>query len=128
MKARFNDLAYEQLADGTIRLEQRGYNGEEVAVDLHPEQLLFITRRLCGMKQESATQISDLERRIAVLTDKAQNIVCNKAFRSDLLEGLSNGYGHLAKLDGLLDLALEFDGGRLEPETHDERSSIFMET
>lgn len=122
MNTRFQDLAYEQLSDGTIRIEQRDYCGEEVMVDLHPEQLLFIARCLCGMKQETAAQVADLERRIAVLTDKVQNIVCNKAFRSDLLEGLSDGFEHIAKLDALLDLALEFDGGRLEPEEHDEPS------
>ena len=48
--------------------------------------------------------------------DKLQNLVCNKAFRSDLIEGIGEGFEYLAKLDGLLDLAMEFDGGRLEPE------------
>lgn len=90
--------------------------GEDYIIDLHLEQLLFVARQLCGMKPETAGKVAELERRIAVLTDKLQNIVCNKAFRSDLIERRGDGYEYLAKLDCLLDLALEFDGGRLEPE------------
>ena len=116
MTTRFQDLAYEQLPDGTIRLEQRDYSGEEVVIDLHPEQILFIARRLCGMKQETAERVSDLERRIAVLADKVQNIVCDKAFRSDTNECCPVGGEYLAKLDALLDLAYEYDGCRLVPE------------
>lgn len=112
---RWHDLKVDQLEDGGIRLEQSDC-GEDCVIYLHPEQLQFIARKLCGMKPETATKAADLERRIAVLTDKLQNIVCNKAFRSDLVKGMGEGGEYLAKLDGLLDLALEFDGGRLEPE------------
>lgn len=116
MNTRFQDLNNYQLEDGTIRLEQIGYAGEAAVIDAHPEQLLFIARRLCGLRPETADKIAELERRIAVLTDKLQSIVCNGAFRSDLIERCGDGFEYMAKLDGLLDLALEFDGGRLEPE------------
>lgn len=119
MNTRWHDLIIDRLKDGGIHLEQQAGLQEPSVIHLHPEQVLFIARRLCGMKQETAAQVADLERRVAVLTDKVQNIVCNKAFRSDLLEGLSDGYEHLAKLDALLDLALEFDGGRLMPESNE---------
>jgi hypothetical protein len=115
MNTRWHDLKIDRLEDGGIRLEQSDC-GEDCVIYLHPEQLLFIARQLCGMKPETAAKAADLERRIAVLTDKLQNIVCNKAFRSDLIEGIGEGFEYLAKLDGMLDLALEFDGGRLEPE------------
>ncbi len=114
MNPRFQDLNYCQLDDGTIRLEQIGYAGEATIIDAHPEQLLFVARQLCGMKTETAGKVTDLERRIAVLTDKLQNIVSDRVFRNDLIERIGDGFEYLAKLDGLLDLAMEFDGGRLE--------------
>lgn len=115
----FFDLSFSRQPDGNIRLIQSGY-GEEYIIEVHPAQLLFIARQMCGMKPETADKVEELERRIAVLTDKLQNIVCNKAFRSDLVEGIGEGFEYLAKLDGLLDLALEFDGGRLHPEYKEE--------
>lgn len=115
MNNRFYDLTFIQQADGSIRLTQSDH-GDDYIIDLHPEQVLFIARQLCGMTSHTAEQVQELERRIAVLTDKVQNIVCNKAFRGDLIERLGDGFEYLAKLDGLLDLALEFDGGRLEPD------------
>lgn len=116
MSTRWHDLIIGRLPDGGIHLEQQSGCDEPSVIHLHPEQLLFITRQLCGMKPETAGKVAELERRIAVLTDKLQSIVCNKAFRSDLIERVSDGFEYLARLDGLLDLALEFDGGRLEPE------------
>lgn len=121
MAERFHDLSFERLPSGSIRLKQSAFD-EDSTIDLHPEQLAFVARQLCGMKPEKAGQVADLERRIAVLTDKLQNLVCNKAFRSDLIERCGDGFEYLAKLDGLLDLAMEFDGGRLEPECEEENA------
>ena len=120
MTQQFHDLNFSRLTDGTIRLEQTGYAGEAAIIDAHPEQLLFIARSLCGMKPETAGKVAELERRIAVLVDKLQNIVCNSTFRHDLIERCGDAFEYLAKLDGLLDLAMEFDGGRLEPEYKDD--------
>jgi len=116
MTNRFHDLQFNREPDGSIYLEQQCGIDDPVSIFAHPEQVLFIARSLCGMKPETAGKVAELERRIAVLTDKLQNLVCNKAFRSDLIEGIGEGFEYLAKLDGLLDLAMEFDGGRLEPE------------
>lgn len=116
---RFHDLSFSSQPDGSIRLMQSDC-GEDYILDMHPEQLLFIARQLCGMKPETADKVADLERRLAVLTDKLQSIVCNKAFRSDLIERCGDGFEYLAKLDAVLDLALEFDGGRLNPEYKEE--------
>lgn len=116
MAERFYDLEFEKQKDGDICLTQQWGVDDPNVVFAHPEQIMFIARRLCGMKPETANKVAELERRIAVLTDKLQNLVCNKAFRSDLIEGIGEGFEYLAKLDGLLDLAMEFDGGRLEPE------------
>lgn len=115
---KFHDLDFKRLEDGSIRLTQTDC-GEDSIIDANPEQFLFIARRLCGMKEETAEKVADLERRIAVLTDRLQSIVCNGAFRSDLIERCGDGFEYLAKLDGVLDLALEYDGGRLEPEYRD---------
>lgn len=114
MNTRWFDLKTEQLEDATIRLRQSSGNDEQHVIDLHPEQLRHISRQAFGMKLETSEKVSDLERRIAVLTDKLQRICCDSVFRSDLCDGLERGSEYLAKLDGLIDLALEFDGGRLE--------------
>lgn len=39
------DLAFTQLDDGTIRLEQRDYCGESAIIDLHPYQLQHVAER-----------------------------------------------------------------------------------
>jgi len=114
MNTRWHDLIIDRLPDGGIHLEQQSGIDDPNVIHLHPEQLLFVARQLCGMTSHTAEQVQELERRIAVLTDKLQNLVCSKAFRSDLIEQIGDGFEYLAKLDGLLDLALEFDGGRLE--------------
>lgn len=115
---RWHDLKIDRLEDGGIRLEQSDC-GEDCVIYLHPEQALFIARQVCGMKPETAERIGELERRIAVLTDKLQNVVCESRFRESVLNGCSDGLYYLAKIDAVLDLALEFDGGRLEPEYRD---------
>ena len=120
MNPRFYDLTFIQQADGSIRLTQSD-QGEDYVIDAHREQILFVARQLCGMKPQTADTVAELERRLAVLTDKLQYIVCNNAFRSDLIERCGDGFEYLAKLDCLLDLALEFDGGRLEPEYKSEQ-------
>lgn len=117
MNARWHDLTFDRLKDGGIHLEQQSGCEEPSVIHLHPEQVLSIARHLCGMQPETAKQVQELERRIAVLTDKLQNIVCDGGFRSDVLERTSDGLWYLSKLDAALDLALEYDGGRLEPET-----------
>ena len=116
MNTRWHDLIIDRLEDGGIHLEQQSGCEEPNVIHLHPEQVLFVARRLCGMKPETAGKAAELERRIGVLADRLQDFVCNKAFRSDLIERCGHGFEYLAKLDSVLDLALEFDGGRLEPE------------
>lgn len=116
---KFFDLSFSRQPDGSVRLVQDDRIDEAAIIDAHPEQLLFIARRLCGKSPEAAGKVSELERRIAVLTDKLQSIVCNDAFRGDLIERCGDGFEHLARLDAVLDLALEFNGGRLEPEYRD---------
>ena len=120
MNNRFYDLTFIQQSDGSIRLTQSDH-GEDYIIDAHPEQILFVARQLCGMKPQAADTVAELERRLAVLTDKLQNIVCDKAFRTDLIERCGHGFDYLARLDALLDLAFEFDGGRLEPEYKSEQ-------
>lgn len=116
---KFHDLDFKSLKDGSIRLTQTDC-GEDSIIDASPEQLLFIARSLCGLKPETAGRIAELERRIAVLTDKLQHFVCNSSFRSDIIERCGYGFEYVARLDALLDLALEFDGGRLTPEYKDD--------
>lgn len=116
----FFDLSFSRQPDGNIRLIQTSY-GEEEIIDAHPAQLLFVARQLCGMKPETAHKVAELERRISVLVDKIQDFVCLHRNREEILDHTPSGLWMLAKLDALLDLALEFDGGRLAPEFGEEK-------
>jgi hypothetical protein len=68
MNTRFHDLTFNRQPNGGIRLTQSDC-GEDYIIDAHPEQLLFIARQLCGMKSETAHEVADLKRKIAVLVD-----------------------------------------------------------
>lgn len=115
MTNRFYDLTFNREPDGSIYLEQQSGIDDPVSIFAHPEQLRYIVAQVFGQTPDLSGRVDGLARRIAVLTDKLQDIVCNKAFRADLMDG-GNGFEYLAKLDALMDLALEFDGGRLMPE------------
>ena len=60
MKARWHDLIIDRLPDGGIHLEQQSGCDEPNVIHLHPEQLLFIARQLCGMKPETAGKVAEL--------------------------------------------------------------------
>jgi hypothetical protein len=115
MTQQFCDLNFEQLEDGTVRLEQKDYCGESAFIDAHPQQLAFIVRRVCGMSEATATTIEDLERKLAVLTDRLERLVTDDWFRKAIIDGCPDFAEILARLDGLVDLAIEMDGGRLLP-------------
>lgn len=101
-------------ADGAIRLEQPNGFDEPDVVLLHPEQLAFISRRMVGMTEATAAQVADLERKLAVLAGDLENIVTDNDIRRQIIE-CPDGPEIITRLDGLLDLATEFDGGRLKP-------------
>ena len=63
---RFHDLTFSLMDDGTVKLTQTDC-GEDYIITAHPEQIVFIARRLCGMSSETASQVQDLERKLAVL-------------------------------------------------------------
>lgn len=74
MNTRFQDLAYEQLDDGTIRLEQIGYAGETALIDLHPVQLRHVaesfglvapTYPADELSKTLAWQLCDIHRELA---------------------------------------------------------------
>jgi hypothetical protein len=107
------EVGFELLEDGSISLEQSNGYESPVVVWLHPEQMKFITRRMCGMDSATAASVEDLERKIAVLADRLERLVDAKWFRSSIVDSCGDGVEIMARLDGLLDLAIEFDGGRL---------------
>ena len=110
----FHDLTFTLMDDGTVKLTQTDC-GEDYIITAHPEQLRFITRRLCGMPEATASQVQDLERKLSVLTDRLECLVTDAWFRKEIIDGCGDFGEILAKLDGLVDLAIEFDGGRLLP-------------
>ena len=127
---RFYDLSFAQQNDGTVRLTQTDC-GEDSIIDVHPEQLKFIARRLCGMDSATAEQVEDLERKLSVLTDRLERLVTDKWFRKNIVEECGDGIEMIAKLDGLLDLAVEMDGGRLlpfEPPPEPKKESKFKQS
>ena len=112
---RFFDLDFKQNDDGTIRLTQNDC-GEDSIIDAHPEQLKFIARRLCGFDSTTAAKVEDLERKLAILAGEINFIVNDEGFRKDLIDsGSGSEFELIARLDGLWNLAIEFDGGRLLP-------------
>lgn len=56
MSERMYDLEFEQLDDGTIRLEQKDYSGDSCIVDLHPCQLRYIAES-AGLLPARAVQV-----------------------------------------------------------------------
>ena len=118
-----HEISFGRLEDGAIQLEQQSGHGERDVIHLHPEQLKFIARRMAGMTEATAAKVEDLERKISILTDDIDSIVKDKNIRRDIIDsGSGSEFELLARLDGLWNLAMEFDGGRLlprdEPEPH----------
>ena len=111
---RFYDLSFNLQDDGTVQLTQTDC-GEDYIITAHPEQLAFIARRVCGMSITTAEQVEDLERKLSVITDRLERLVTDKWFRKGIIEECGDGIEMIAKLDGLVDLAVEMDGGRLLP-------------
>ena len=112
---KMHEVSFELLEDGSISLEQQYGVDDPNVIYLHPEQLKFITRRMCGMDSATAASVEDLERKIAVLTDRLGKLVEASWFRSSIIDRCGDGVEIIARLDGVLDLAIEFDGGRLLP-------------
>ena len=111
---RFHDLAFDLMDDGTVKLTQTDC-GEDYVITAHPEQIAFIARRVCGMSITTSEQVEDLERKLSVITDRLERLVTDKWFRKSIVEECGDGIEMIAKLDGLVDLAVEMDGGRLLP-------------
>ena len=111
---RFHDLAFDLMDDGTVKLTQTDC-GEDYVITAHPEQIAFIARRVCGMSITTTEQVEDLERKLSVITDRLERLVTDKWFRKGIIEECGDGIEMIAKLDGLVDLAVEMDGGRLLP-------------
>ena len=109
-----HEISFEQIEDGLIRLEQQLGFDEANVVLLHPEQLKFITRRMCGINAATANKLEDLERRLSILADELEFIVLEDDFRRQIVDCM-DGIELMTRLDALLDLAYEFDGGRLAP-------------
>ena len=115
MNTRWHDLTFDRLKDGGIHLEQSAGLEEPNVIHLHPEQVLFIARQLCGMKPETAEKVADLERKLAILCDRLGQFVNDHDIRNDMIDRCRDGIEYIVRLDGLLDLAIEFDGNRLLP-------------
>ena len=112
---KFYDLDFKKLSDGSIRLTQDDRLGEVSIIDMHPEQILFIARLLCGMKPETAAVVKDLERKLAVLDTRIAAIVLDDTLRTEIVRRIGEGFEIIQRLDSLYDLAVEFTVG-LEPD------------
>ncbi len=110
----FHDLSFDLQDDGTVKLTQTDC-GEDYVITAHPEQIAFIARRVCGMSVTTAKQVEDLERKLSVITDRLERLVTDDWFRKGIINECGDGIEMIAKLDGLVDLAVEMDGGRLLP-------------
>lgn len=66
------------------------------------------------MKQKY-THTTEFARRFSVLVGELDFIINDEQFRRDLVERLVDGCEWLSRLDAVMALALEYDGGRLLP-------------
>ena len=105
-------LSFSHQSDGAICLSQNDV-AEESSVVLSPEQLRYIARRVAGLDESDSARVADLERKLGVLASRIEKIACDDNLRNDIAEHCRDGLWILSQLDGLLDLAVEFDGGRL---------------
>lgn len=64
---------------------------------------------------QTNTHATESARRFSVLADELDFIINNDQFRRDLVERLADGCEWLARLDAVMALAFEYDGGRLLP-------------
>jgi hypothetical protein len=107
----FYDLSFEQLDDGTIRLEQKDYCGESYIIDLHPAQLRHIAERVGlllpapavawprGFKQRMVRLQADVD---YLAGDVWMGEICER-----LGDGLAFKLGMIAVLDTINDLLLD---------------------
>jgi len=113
---RFFNLDFYTTESGSVLVTQE-HCGEEYGIEAHPEQLKFIVRTLYGSDEATAAEVADLERKLSILASKIDSVVTDTKFRREILNsGMASSFELIAKLDALLDLAMEFDGGRLHPE------------
>lgn len=103
------DVEFFQFADGTIQLSQPQGLDDPSVIYLHPSQLEFIAETFVGRRE------GELKRRLSILADRLEELVTAKWLRKAITDECSDGVEIVCRLDGLLDLALEFDGGRLLP-------------
>ena len=115
MNTKWHDLIIDRLPDGGIHLEQQSGCEEPSVIHLHPEQVLFVARQLCGMKADTADKVADLERKLAILCDRLGEFISDPNIRTEIIKRCGDGVEYIVRLDGLYDLAIEFDGNRLLP-------------
>lgn len=120
---KFFDLSFNRQPDGSVRLIQSDH-GEDYIIDLHPEQVLFIARQVCGMKAETAEKVADLERKLSILCDRLGEFISDSNIRTDIIKRCGDGIEYVVRLDGIHDLAIEFDGNRLLPNDPPEQKII----
>ena len=107
------DLSFSHQSDGAICLSQNDV-AEESSVVLSPEQLRYIARRVAGLDESDSARVADLERKLGVLASRLELLVNDDDYRNAVVE-IDIGPELIARLDGVLDLALEFRGCRLLP-------------
>jgi hypothetical protein len=107
----FYDLSFEQLDDGTIRLEQKDYCGETYLIDLHPSQIRHIAERSGLLTPAPAVswppgfkqRLVRLKTDVGYLADDIwMGEICNR-----ISNGLAYKIGMTAVLDTINDLLLD---------------------
>lgn len=107
----FYDLSFDQLDDGTIRLEQKDYSGESYVIDLHPCQLRQVAERagLLSSAPVVAWPRGFKQRLTRLQTDV--EYLADDIWLDEIYERLSNGLayriGMTAVLDTINDLLLD---------------------
>lgn len=108
-----HEISFRKLNDETIHLEQPAGQDQPDIIRLSPFQLKHIARQMCGLDESNAERVEELERRLSVLTAGLESLVCSTSIRSSIIDDCDIGGEIIERLDGLLNLAWEYDGGRL---------------
>lgn len=121
MLEQFHDLQFEQLPDGTVRMEQHDHCGESYTIDAHPVQIIHMARVLVGAKASpDAKRIEILERRIRWLRDRF--LECWAAVPRDLgASAEATEFG--AWIQASIDVATEYCADLTPEETSNKKGA-----
>lgn len=98
------------VVDGVVRLEQPCGHDEQDVIELAADQLLSLADKLRGIVRPDPE--AETSRKLMVLAERMDEIVCDPAFRKAVIDGSCGIYtDYIERLEGLALLANEYAYG-----------------